>query len=283
MISSLQELVSPLAEADFLDLLRARSFTFRRGSRTDRFQTLLSWNMLRDIIEGGVFPAEKLRVTSKTEDIPPIFYLENGKVNAGNLAKLLRQGASLIAVPLDPYIPALNVLCSDIRTRTAENIKAGAIATTGDGGALKYHFDSHDLIIIQLEGNKHWKIYGPPVANLFKKDETLRPQGSLIFDDLMRPGDFLFLPAGHCHHCDNGPDLSLHLGIFFEPPTGYDTVRALLPQLIEEEIFRAPLTRLGDAANRTALEAAIKSRLLEKIGQMLSSEQGSAGVKTKSP
>jgi ribosomal protein L16 Arg81 hydroxylase len=272
MISSLKELVSPLTEAAFFELLRARSFTFQRSSRNDRFQHLLNWNALRDIIENGIFPPSELRVTNKTEPVAPLFYLQNGKVSAEKLAKLLRQGASLIVVPIDPYLPAVDALCADIRARTNEKIKAGAIVTTGDTGALKYHFDTNDLIIIQLEGSKRWRIYGPPVANPLKKDDSLEPHGIPIFDDVMRPGDFLFLPAGYCHHCDNGPDLSLHLGIFFEPPTGYQTVadatKALLPQLIEEEIFRIPLTRLGDATNRIALEAAIKSRLIEKLGQI---------------
>jgi ribosomal protein L16 Arg81 hydroxylase len=280
MISSLKELVSPLTEAAFLELLCARSLAFRRCPRRDRFQGLLDWNTLRATIENGTFPPTKLRVTSKTEDVLPLFYLENGRVKAEHLAKLLRQGASLIVEPLDPYLPALDILCSDIRARTAEKIRVGAIVTTGNSGALKYHFDTDDLIIIQLEGSKRWKIYSPPVVNPLKK-ELLIPQGTPIFDDVMRPGDFLFLPAGYCHQCDNGPDLSLHLGIFFEPPTGYRIVKNLLPQLIEDEIFRIPLTRLSDAASRTALEAAIKSRLIEKFAKILSNELISADEKEK--
>jgi ribosomal protein L16 Arg81 hydroxylase len=176
-------------------------------------------------------------------------------------------------------LPTLDALCSDIRARTAEKIKVGAIVTTGDSGALKYHYDKEDLILIQLEGSKRWRIYSPPVANPLRNmdvSEILEPKGHPIFDDIMRPGDFLFIPAGYCHHCDNGPDLSLHLGFFFAPPTGYHTVMDLLPELIEEEIFRVPLTRVGDAAERTALEEAIKSRLLAKLGQILS-----AGEKKK--
>jgi ribosomal protein L16 Arg81 hydroxylase len=287
MISSLPELISPLTEAAFLDLLRGRSFAFQRGSRKDRFQSLLNWNALRDVIESGAFPPLKLGVTNKTKPVAPIFYLQNGKVNAEKLAKLLRQGASLIVEPLDPYFPTLDVLCSDIRARTAENIKAGAIVTTGDSGALKYHFDPQDLIIVQVEGSKRWRIYDPPVANLLKKDKSLEPRETPIFDDILRPGDLLFLPAGYCHHCDNGPDLSLHLGIFFEPPTGYhavtDAVKALLPQLIEEEIFRIPLTRLGDSVNRAALESKIKLRLLEKIEQIFYSNPVSHTENQKHP
>src|ERR1700689_431515 len=107
MPSSLQDLIAPLDEGGFRNLLRARSLMFRRGTEETRFSGLLDWDVFRGVIESGAFPSEKLRVTSKGLSVPPRFYLETGKVNAANLAKLLDHGASLIAEPLDPYVPAL--------------------------------------------------------------------------------------------------------------------------------------------------------------------------------
>ena len=96
MVSSLQELIAPLTEPEFSEMLRTRSLVFRRGSDEKRFETLLDWDAFRRVIESD-FPADKLLVTRDGEPVLPLIYLERGKLNTKILAKLLDQGASLIA------------------------------------------------------------------------------------------------------------------------------------------------------------------------------------------
>ena len=270
MSLSLQEVVAPLEKAEFLSLLRARSLMFRRSSGQTPFKGLFDWTALREMIDRGAVPPSSLRVHVRAEPVPEPFYVEDGKVSASKLTKLLSAGASVVAVPLQPHFPVLDELCADIMESTGETTKIGAIISTGADGALKLHYDEEDLILIQLEGSKRWQIFGPPVPNpVSDMPQPPRPEGSPpVFDEGLRPGDFLFLPAGHWHRCDNGPELSLHVGIFFSAPTGCDMTSDLLRQIAAEDMFRVPLTRLGDSTTRARFEAAIKDRLIEKIRQM---------------
>lgn len=273
VIASLEDLVAPLTEPEFLELLRTRSIRFHRGSGENRYDGLLTWQSLRSMIEAGAVPAEALRVTKEATVVTPVFYLENGKVNGDKLDRLMSSGASLIIAALSPHVPALNALCTSIGDRTAETIVAGAIATRGDGGALPCHYDGNDLFIVQVEGSKRWRIYGSPVQNpVSGMDEPSKQQSEPVFDEVLRPGDFLFLPAGYCHQCANERELSLHLGIFFKPHTAYYAVKSLLEKLVTEEIFRRPLTRFKNSADRTVLEAEIKSRMIGQFESMLSSK-----------
>jgi len=89
-----------------------------------------------------------------------------------------------------------------------------------------------------------------------------------FFDEVLQTGDVLFVPAGNWHHCEAGPGRSVHFSVFFLPPAGWHGVKRLVFPLIEEEMFRTPLTRLGRASELTALETEIKRRLIEKIGQL---------------
>jgi len=264
---SLQKVVAPLEQAEFLDHLRTRSMTFRRSPGNAPFKGVLDWAALRKMIDLGTIPLSSLRVHVRAEPVPELFYVEDGKISASKLAILLESGASVIAVPLQPHFPALDELCADIGASTGETIKIGAIVSTGADGALRLHYDESDLIIIQVEGCKRWRIFGSPVTNpASEKPQAVRPEGTPpVFDEVLRPGDFLFLPAGYWHQCDNGPELSLHVGIFFSAPTGYDMTLDLLRQVSEEDMFRVPLTRLGDPAARARTEAAIKDSLIEKI------------------
>jgi hypothetical protein len=66
------------------------------------------------------------------------------------------------------------------------------------------------------------------------------------------------------------------VAILIKPPTAWHAIKALLPELLGEEIFRTRLTRFGTAAEKAAHETALKKRLIEKIQQMSVSELAAA-------
>ena len=269
MIASLQDLVAPLTEPEFARLLRDRVPIWRRCSGENRFEGLLDWDTLRRLIECHVIPPDQLKVTCNMHTVPSFFYVEKGMVNVANLASLLSQGVSLVTNPIESYVPALSALCGDICARLGEATRADAIVSTGTSGALRLHYDPPDVIVLQISGSKRWRIYGPPVtAPVRGMPQPTTPQSAPVFDEIVRSGDLLFVPAGYWHHCDNGPGLSLHVSIVITPPTGWHAVQALLPQLLAEEVFRAPLTRFGSEVERVAHEATLKVRLMEMIRQM---------------
>jgi len=281
---SLADLIAPLDLGGFRDLLRRRVLHFHRGTERNRFAGLIDWAALREAIAGGAFPPEKLRVTNDGRTVDPRLYLRLGKADITSLEKVLESGASLIAEPLESYVPALAALCGDIAKHIPEKIYAGAIATTGAGGAFRLHYDPEDLIILQVEGRKRWKIYGPPVAAPVRGMAKPEPEvAEPYFDETLEPGDLLFVPAGNWHRCENGPGRSLHLGIFIEPPTGFHAVKALVPRLAEREAFRRPLLRFGGEDERAAHEAALKAELIRLIGETSLTDLAFEALKAKPP
>ena len=280
--STLEELVAPLTEAGFLSLLRERKLTLLRGTDRERYTSLLGWEALQRLIERGEHPRGlgDFRLAKESMTVPPDRWLTKNKVDNTNkvdtrkVEEYLGQGFSLIVTPIEHYVPPLAALCDDIKSRLSEQIKVGVIVTTGTAGAFKLHYDPEDLIILQVEGTKRWKIYGPAVSNPVAGMplQTPPPEVAPIFDEVLQPGDFLLVPGGNWHHCQNGPDRSVHLGIFFIPPTGWHAVKALTSQLLSEEMFRAPLTRFEDPSELAAIEADVRNRVIEKLGQLKLSE-----------
>lgn len=273
--STLEELVAPLSEAEFLQLLRARKLTLLRGARADRYRPLLNWDTLLGMIERGEHPKSltQFKLARESVMVPPERWLKAGapgegnKVDAAKIAAYMAHGFSLIVTPIETHVPHLAALCDHLRARLHEQIKVGVIVTTGRAGAFTLHYDPEDLIILQVEGSKRWKIYGPAVPNpvIGMPPPAPPPEDAPVFDEVLQAGDFLFVPGGNWHHCESGPGRSLHLGIFFEPPTAWHAIKAFTQQLVGDDMFRTPLTRLDDAADLARLEAELKSRAIEKI------------------
>jgi len=211
--------IAPLTPADFSALWSNRKLTLRRRIGDARAGVLLEWDTLRSSIEDGTIPPKSWRLTYRGYRLPPLFYNDDDGLNRGKLAHLFDQGASVIAVRLQNYLPAMGAIRREARTHGIRIEKIGAIATTGTGGALHLHFDPEDIVILQMEGSKRWCIYNPPVANPVRgMPEQTPPEGLPFLDTVLERGDLLFVPAGYWHRCDNGPTRSLHVALLLSPP-----------------------------------------------------------------
>ena len=222
------------------------------------------------MIARGDYPRSKgdIRVSKESEMLPEGQWTRDGKVDAGKLKVHLARGYNVVITHLQPLIPSLGAICEEIRAFLHEGSFAGVIVTSGTDGAFKRHYDPEDLIIIQVEGSKRWQIFAPPVMHpIDGMRKPAAPVSDPVFDEVLREGDVLLLPGGNWHHCENGPERSVHVGIFLMPPAPWHAIKALTAGILNEELYRTPLTRL-DTAGLSALETEIKKRLAEKIVEM---------------
>jgi ribosomal protein L16 Arg81 hydroxylase len=266
MTPTLSNLVAPLTEAEFMTRLRERTLTLVRGSVPERWESLLEWSTVEHLIETSTYPVERLRVLKESMPIPASFYLKEQRFDPAAMAKLMEQGISLIFNGLDEYVPRLRQLCRDIASRTREQISAEAVVTTGKGGALKLHFDAEDIVVLQVAGSKRWRIHHATVAHPVRgMAKPSPPSGAPVVDEVLYPGDLLYVPGGQWHHCENGPGRSLHLSILIYPPNARHLLTTLATRWLSDPIFRQPLTRQGNAAELAAQEAALKAHVIEQI------------------
>jgi ribosomal protein L16 Arg81 hydroxylase len=264
MISTLHDLVAPLTEAKFLAHLRERTVAFIPTSGPHRFQTLLDWDELNHLVESAHYPIERLSVLRDSFSVTS-FYLKEGRADPAALSSLLDQGGTIIFSRLDQFLPRLWRLCHQIAEQIGEQVTAEAIVASGSN-TLPQNYYNNDICVLQMAGSKRWQLWDPPVVNPVKgMTDQPAPQSSPFFDETLRAGDFLFLPAGYWHRCENGPGRSLHVCIAFEPPYGRDVVTFLADQLTADETLKQPLTRYADASALAAHEAALKARLIDQV------------------
>ncbi|XP_007951964.1 ribosomal oxygenase 2 [Orycteropus afer afer] len=125
------------------------------------------------------------------------------------------------------------------------------ITPSGSQG-LPPHYDDVEVFILQLEGEKHWRLYRPtvPLAREYSMEAEDRI-GKPIHEFLLKPGDLLYFPRGTIHQADTPPGLahSTHVTISTYQNSSWgdfllDTISGLVFDTAKEDLeLRAGLPR----------------------------------------
>ena len=128
-----------------------------------------------------------------------------------NKASLVLEGLDI----LDPEIAELITEVDQVFPCVLSHCEA-FWSRGGAGGNEAYggHRDRDDVLVIQIEGQKRWRIYEKQqrrfVGNSPLSEVDLGP---LAAELVMSPGDVLYVRAGTPHWCTTPGDHSLHLSI----------------------------------------------------------------------
>jgi len=264
MISTLQDLIAPLTEPDFLTRIRDRTPALIRASEPRRFETLLDWDDLNHLVRSGIYPMEELHLRESVP-IPTSFYVNQGRLDRSAFSSLMDRGADLTFGRLDKYVPRLGKLCHELAELTGEQVSAEAIVTSGKHEAGQ-RVSKKDICVLQIAGSKRWELCDPALTRrLNEMSVPPPPQCAPSFDEVLRVGDFLFLPAECSRRYENGLGRSLAVCIVLEPPGGREVITWLTNRLTTDDTFNGPLTRYSDPSALAVHEAALKARLIEQV------------------
>lgn len=72
------------------------------------------------------------------------------------------------------------------------------------GGSVGKHYDEYDVFLVQGYGHRRWQLgkWCDPTTE-FKENQPIRifdDMGEIIFDEIMAPGDILYVPSRLSHH-----------------------------------------------------------------------------------
>ena len=141
--------------------------------------------------------------------------------------------------------------------------QANAYYTPARSQGLPVHHDTHDVIVLQVDGSKRWLVYDPvfelPLKHQRYKAEMGDP-GPVVMDVVLRAGDTLYLPRGWLHEALTSDEDSLHLTIGISVVTWLDAFRELLGEVEDDVEFRRSVPRDGEGA------AELVERLAERLG-----------------
>ena len=132
-------------------------------------------------------------------------------------------GASLIVNHAEVASTGVAALCRALRADDFPHAFGNLYVTPPVGRAVDAHADDRDVLVLQLEGQKAWRVYGPAPIPYPAPDEQVGKHGlpvppaavassRLLFDATLHEGDVLYIPRGFVHEATTGADApSLHL------------------------------------------------------------------------
>jgi hypothetical protein len=162
-------------------------------------------------------------------------------------ATIVLQGLHHLWLPLARY-------CRHLEALLGHPVQANAYYTPAGSQGLPVHHDTHEVITLQVAGEKRWLVY-EPVLELPLKDQRYRSAlgepGEPALDVTARAGDTLYLPRGWLHQAMTTETDSLHVTVGVNVRRWVDEARAELDAAEHDLDFR----RAVDAADPPALPA----------------------------
>lgn len=216
MAEPLAEFLAPIRPEDVLSNSARAKMQLQFGECAHPTDALLSWDRLSEIAVAANHPDE-LRVSSNRNFVPLEFLRTGEQLDRAKLDRLLKIGASVVLESAHRFDETLAEIVRDFIAKSGKPARLGAIGSTGNSGALKKHSDPMDLLLIQIDGAKRWRIYAPDNSAQDER-EGQSEHSEPVFEHTLREGEFLFVPAGTPHECDTIDGRSLHLGLGFTNP-----------------------------------------------------------------
>ena len=131
------------------------------------------------------------------------------------LRQVFDQGKSVVMMGMQHRWQAVAELCRNLEMEFYCPVHANMYLTPAGTQGFAAHYDPHEVFILQLEGQKHWRLYEKTELLPLQSDKSQIPSGSIgtAREMCLKPGDLLYIPRGHVHDAYTTDTYSLHLTI----------------------------------------------------------------------
>jgi bifunctional lysine-specific demethylase and histidyl-hydroxylase NO66 len=175
-----------------------------------------------------------------------------------NVPRVLEEwqaGATIVLQALHVNWHPLAVFCRLLEQALGHTVQANSYYTPRGSQGFAVHHDTHDVLVLQVAGEKRWLLYDPLFELPLKHQrysKALGEHGEPSDDFVLRAGDTLYLPRGWLHQAETSDTDSLHLTIGINAYTWLDAAKAALAETEQELAFRHGIEQGADEADSLA-------------------------------
>ncbi|MBL8538131.1 MAG: hypothetical protein JNM59_12065 [Hyphomonadaceae bacterium] len=209
-----------------------------------RFEGLLSIDAIDRIVTSVDLREGQLDLADASRTIRRTDYIDGGGyVDRGAVAELHRAGATIILQHAHQTQPSLARLCRALEHVFSCHVQTNLYLTPPNAQGFRTHYDNHDVLVLQVEGEKAWRLYEKPVDTPYRGEgfELGKYQpGELKQEFVLKAGDCAYVPRGLMHDAmTSGTEPSLHITVGLIVRTWAD----LMLEAVSEVALRVPELR----------------------------------------
>ncbi len=271
----LASLLDPISVGEFFGnhWERAPLFVQQRGE--SYYEGLLTNRDIEEIISNSDARYPALMLAKGGQFFPPEAYTSDVQVGQSTLhgvpdvdkiAAEYAKGASITMSALHRTWAPLRALCSRLDEELDHSTNANVYVTPGRAAGFPPHYDTHDVLVLQIAGKKRWLI-DEPTIKLPHQSQVFKPEGFTpgrrLMEIELHAGDLLYLPRGYVHSTTTSECHSLHVTVGINIYTWADLVGDLVPSRVENEELRRALP--AGFASRAELRPALKDQLTRML------------------
>ena len=148
-----------------------------------------------------------------------------GTVDVPRLLAEWEAGATIVLQALHVSLHPVAVFCRLLEEALGLPVQANAYYTPRGSQGFAVHHDTHDVLVLQVAGEKRWLLYEPLLELPLKHQRysaALGDHGEPTDDVVLRAGDTMYLPRGWLHEAKTSAHDSLHLTIGITAHTWLD-------------------------------------------------------------
>jgi ribosomal protein L16 Arg81 hydroxylase len=270
--NALGRCVEPIDAAEFLAEYWEQQPLAVPRAEEGRFDDLLSVADVERLVSSGGLRTPGLRLVKEGGTIAEPSYTTDiswrpkpfiGTVDPDRVATAFEEGATIVLQALHHTWPPLAHFCRALERDLGSGVQANSYYTPRRSQGFAVHHDTHDVFVLQVAGEKHWRVYEPLLELPLKTQRwssSLGEPGPAVLELTLRAGDTLYLPRGWLHDALTSETDSLHITVGVNVHTWVDAFRAALTACADDVEFRRSVPEDGEPA------VDLVERLAERLG-----------------
>jgi ribosomal protein L16 Arg81 hydroxylase len=305
----LESLLAPISLAEFFSDYWEKAPLVSAQRDPSHYQALLGVSDI-DFILSSAFTSDKAAVEA-------LGTVEVKKFLKGDLARHLselydahRRGSTIRINRVQRYWKPLRELCRSLEQSFKFPVRANLYCTPAPAAPSQRHYDTHDVLVLQISGSKSWRIFQPlvqlPLATVpplpfeertemlkYARGGPRKGRASITGDECGPPisefvlgaGDLLYVPRGFPHDAWTTDEPSTHVTIGLHVVRWLDLLSVALAQVSNRDVrFRQALPTDPEVRNEVeelfsslvkefALQANLKDAAEELASSFVQSRQ----------
>ena len=232
---------------DFLARTYERDALVVHHKAPKRFEGLLSIDAVDRIVTSMDLREGQLDMANASSQVMRSDFVDGaGYIDRGAVAELYRGGGTIIFNQAHQLDGVLARLCRGLEHVFSAHVQTNLYLTPPNAQGFKTHYDNHDVLVIQIEGEKAWRLYDKPVDTPYR-GEGFEPgkfeTGELKQEFTLKAGDCAYVPRGLMHDAlTSGDAASLHITIGLITRTWADLVLEAVSEVaLKQPEFRKSL------------------------------------------